>query len=44
MNFSDFWYVVALSEQLADKTVLSRTLLDEWLVIFRDENGQPVAL
>ncbi|MGD1863502.1 MAG: Rieske 2Fe-2S domain-containing protein [Phormidesmis sp.] len=44
MNFSDFWYVVALSEQLTAKTVLSRTVLDEWLVIFRDEKGIPVAL
>lgn len=44
MNFSDFWYVVALSEQLTDKTVLSRTVIDEWLVIFRDENGHPVVL
>ena len=44
MNFRDFWYVVALSELLTEKTVLSRTVLDEWLVIFRDEKGQPVAL
>ena len=44
MNFSDFWYIVALSEQLTDKTVLSRTVLDEWLVIFRDAQGNAVAL
>jgi len=44
MNFSDFWYVVALSEQLTAKTVLSRTVLDEWLVIFRDREDNPVAL
>ncbi|MEM9905565.1 MAG: aromatic ring-hydroxylating dioxygenase subunit alpha [Cyanobacteria bacterium P01_D01_bin.44] len=44
MSFKDFWYVVALSEQLTTKTVLSRTVLDEWLAIFRDEKGQPVAL
>ena len=44
MNFQDFWYVVALSEQLTDKAVLSRTVLDEWLVIFRDKKGHPVVL
>ena len=44
MKFQDFWYVVALSSQLTDKAVLPRTVLDEWLVIFRDRTGQPVAL
>lgn len=44
MNFSNFWYVVAQSEQLTEKTALARTILDEWLVIFRDENNKPVAL
>lgn len=44
MNFSNFWYVVGLSEQLTETTVLSRTVLDEWLVIFRDEHNNPVAL
>ena len=44
IQFEDFWYVVALSKQLKPNTVLQRTVLDEWLVIFRDTNGQPVAL
>ncbi|MBL1178142.1 Rieske 2Fe-2S domain-containing protein [Pantanalinema sp. GBBB05] len=44
MQFEDFWYIVALSEQLNSHTVLARTVLDEWLVIFRDQTGQPVAL
>ncbi|MBE9063700.1 aromatic ring-hydroxylating dioxygenase subunit alpha [cf. Phormidesmis sp. LEGE 11477] len=44
MRFEDFWYVVALSEQLTDKAVLARTVLDEWLVIFRDRKGNPIAL
>lgn len=44
MTFQDFWYVVALSKQLTHKTVLARTVLDEWLVIFRSETGQPVVL
>jgi len=44
MNVSNFWYVVALSEQLTATSVLSRTVLDEWLVVFRDRQGKPVAL
>ncbi|MDY6784451.1 MAG: aromatic ring-hydroxylating dioxygenase subunit alpha [Cyanobacteriota bacterium] len=44
MKFEDFWYVVALSEQLKAETVLSRTVLGEWLAIFRGEDGKPVAL
>ena len=44
IQFEDFWYVVALSEQLKSNTVLQRTVLDEWLVIFRGADGQPVAL
>ncbi len=44
MRFDEFWYVVALSQQLGPQTVLSRQILDEWLVIFRGEKGQVVAL
>lgn len=44
MQFADFWYIVALSEQLKPNTVISRTVLGEWLAIFRGENGQAVAL
>ncbi len=44
MKFEDFWYVVALSEQLKPKTVVARQVLNEWLVIFRGADGQPVAL
>ncbi|OUL34409.1 phenoxybenzoate dioxygenase [Nostoc sp. T09] len=44
MQFTDFWYIVALSDQLRPNTVLARTVLGEWLVIFRSEDGQPVAL
>ena len=44
MKFEDFWYVVALSEQLKPDKVLSRQVLGEWLAIFRDKNGQPIAL
>ena len=44
MQFADFWYIVALSEQLQPNKVLPRTVLGEWLAIFRGEDGQPVAL
>jgi len=44
MKFEDFWYIIALSKQLQPKTVLARTVLGEWLAIFRGENGEPVAL
>lgn len=44
MRFEDFWYIVALSEQLKPDRVLSRTVLGEWLAVFRDEKGKPVTL
>lgn len=44
MQFADFWYIVALSNQLKPNTVLARSLLGEWLAIFRGENGEAVAL
>ena len=44
MQFADFWYIVALSEQLRPNMVLKRSLLGEWLAIFRSQDGQPVAL
>ena len=44
MKFEDFWYVVALSKQLRKNRVLSRTVLGEWLAIFRDEEGTPIIL
>ena len=43
MNFTDFWYIVAQSSQLTN-TVLERTLLGEWLAVFRGDDGKPVAL
>jgi phenylpropionate dioxygenase-like ring-hydroxylating dioxygenase large terminal subunit len=44
MQFADFWYIVALSEQLRPNTVLARTVLGEWLAIFRGADGKAVAL
>lgn len=44
MQFEDLWYIFALRNQLKPNTVLARSLLGEWLAIFRGENGQAVAL
>ncbi|HEY9694642.1 MAG TPA: aromatic ring-hydroxylating dioxygenase subunit alpha [Oculatellaceae cyanobacterium] len=44
MKFEDFWYVVALSRELKPNQVLSRTVLGEWLAIFRGDDGKSVAL
>lgn len=44
MQFENFWYIIAQSEQLTSETVLSRQVLGEWLAVFRGINGQPVAL
>jgi phenylpropionate dioxygenase-like ring-hydroxylating dioxygenase large terminal subunit len=44
MRFEDFWYVVAISDRLKPNTVISLTVLDEWLAVFRGEDGKSVAL
>lgn len=44
MTFEDFWYILCESKQLKSKTVLQRTVLNEWLAVFRAEDGNPVAL
>lgn len=44
MKFEDFWYVACESRELKPNSVLSRTILDEWLAIFRGDDNQPVAL
>ena len=44
MKFDDFWYVVALSKELKPNQLLSRTVLGEWLAIFRGDDGKSVAL
>ena len=43
MKFENFWYIVAQSSQLTN-TVLQRTVLGEWLAVFRGDDGKPVAL
>jgi vanillate O-demethylase monooxygenase subunit len=38
------WYVAAWSRELSDQAALQRTLLGESIALFRDSQGQPVAL
>lgn len=44
MKLEDFWYVVAQSGELGAEGVLARRVLGEWLAVFRDAEGRPVAL
>ncbi|NJR18274.1 MAG: aromatic ring-hydroxylating dioxygenase subunit alpha [Calothrix sp. CSU_2_0] len=44
MQFRDFWYVVAESRKLKANIILQRSVLGEWLAIFRGDDGKPVAL
>jgi phenylpropionate dioxygenase-like ring-hydroxylating dioxygenase large terminal subunit len=44
VKFADFWYVVAFTQQLRPKQVISRQVLGERLAIFRGQDGRPVAL
>jgi phenylpropionate dioxygenase-like ring-hydroxylating dioxygenase large terminal subunit len=44
MDFKDFWYITAESKELKPNRVLSRRILDEWIALFRDEGGTPVAI
>jgi len=38
------WYVATWSRELSDQAALQRTLLGESIALFRDSQGQPVAL
>ena len=44
MNLRDFWYVAATSAELSRDRLVARAILDEHVVLFRDENGDAVAL
>lgn len=44
MDFKDFWYIAALSSELKPGKALSRKILGEWIVLFRDEAGRAVAM
>lgn len=42
--YKNFWYIACESHQLKKNAPIQKTILDEWIVLFRDENGSPVAL
>ena len=44
MNFKDFWYAVAQSKDIGPDRVIGAKLLDQWMALFRDANGEAVAL
>lgn len=44
MKREDFWYIVAESHELPKNQVISRSLLGEWLAVFRDHTGKISAL
>jgi phenylpropionate dioxygenase-like ring-hydroxylating dioxygenase large terminal subunit len=44
MKFEWFWYVVAMSHELATDKVLSRKVLGESLAVFRGADGKAVAM
>ena len=44
MAFHDYWYIVAESRELTPGSVISRCVLDEWLVCYRGADGTPALL
>ena len=44
MNDRDFWYVLADSREFTQKRIIKRTILGEWLVGFRTNDGEVVVL
>lgn len=44
MNLKNFWYIAAESRELKKNEPLARTLMNEWVVLYRDETGKAVAL
>jgi phenylpropionate dioxygenase-like ring-hydroxylating dioxygenase large terminal subunit len=44
IDLKDFWYIAAEKNELKKDKPLARTILSEWVVLYRDENGRAVAL
>jgi phenylpropionate dioxygenase-like ring-hydroxylating dioxygenase large terminal subunit len=44
MSYKNYWYVVCESRELKSNSVLSRQVLDEWLAVYRGEDGKPCVL
>ncbi len=43
VSYKNYWYIACESKDLSNKSPIQRTILDEWIVLFRDEDGAPVA-
>lgn len=43
VSFKHYWYIACQSHELKSAKPLGCSILDEWIVLFRDENGAPVA-
>ncbi len=44
MNQKQFWYIACESYQLKSDKPLPARIMDEWIVLFRDKSGNPVAM
>jgi phenylpropionate dioxygenase-like ring-hydroxylating dioxygenase large terminal subunit len=44
LSFEDYWYIIAESHELSSDRVLPRTVLGEWLAVFRDADGHARAI
>jgi len=44
VSFKNYWYIACESKDLKLNRPLSKTILNEWIVLFRDGNGAAVAL
>jgi phenylpropionate dioxygenase-like ring-hydroxylating dioxygenase large terminal subunit len=44
ISFKNFWYIACLSKDLKKKNPIHRQILDDWIALFRDDQGRAVAL
>lgn len=44
VSFRHYWYIACQSHELKPGRVIQRVILDEWIALFRNTEGQPVAL
>lgn len=43
VSYKHYWYVACQSSALAANQVIQRTILDEWIALFRDQDGKATA-
>jgi len=43
ISFKHYWYIACQSKELKKNEAIQRTVLDEWIALYRDEDGKPVA-